>query len=75
MEYTNAKFAHRLKVARAEAQMTQEDLANASGVKVATIKSYETGDYTPGFDKVVSMAMALGCTTDSLIGLPAVEER
>lgn len=70
MSYSNETFAHRLKVARAEAQMSQADLAVASGVDQNSIARYEQGSVTPGLDKVYALAIALGTDLDSLVKFP-----
>lgn len=41
------QLGNRLKVARAEKNLSQEDLANLAGVSRQTISSIETGQYTP----------------------------
>jgi putative transcriptional regulator len=44
---TKIKLGNRLKVARAEKNLSQEELANMAGVTRQTISSIETGQYTP----------------------------
>lgn len=70
MKYSNETFAHRLKVARAEAQMTQAELADASGVDQNSIARYEMGVVTPGFDKAYALAVALGTDLNALCEFP-----
>jgi putative transcriptional regulator len=41
------RLGNRLKVARAEKNLSQEDLANLAGVTRQTISSIETRQYTP----------------------------
>lgn len=65
-KYDNATFAHRLKVARVDARLTQEGLSKKSGIDVNSIARYETGSVTPGLDKAVALANALGATLDDL---------
>ena len=67
MSYSNDTFAHRLKVARAEAQMSQADLSDASGVDVTSIARYELGSVTPGLDKAYALAIALGTDLNALV--------
>lgn len=43
----NVKFKNRLKVARAELNISQEQLANMAGVTRQTIGSIETSQYCP----------------------------
>lgn len=59
---------HRLKVARAEARMTQEELSKASGVSVMTIARTEQGQSSPTFENAYRFAEALGCTPNDLCG-------
>ena len=69
MAYDKYTFAHRLKVARVDARMNQEELAKASGVNVNGIARYELGETTPGLDKAAKLARTLGVTIDYLCGL------
>lgn len=41
------KLSNRLKIARAELNISQEQLANMAGVSRQTISSIETGQYCP----------------------------
>lgn len=43
----DAKLTNRLRVARAERELSQEDLAKLVGVTRQTISSIETGQYCP----------------------------
>lgn len=54
--------------------MSQEELAERSGVAASAITRYETGDMMPGFGRVAAIADALGVTTDWLAGRGSVEE-
>lgn len=62
------KVGHRLKVLRAEARMTQEDLASASGLSVDSIRTYERGISAPRLETTVALAEALGCTPNDICG-------
>lgn len=75
MEYSNEVLAHRLKVQRTESKFSQEQLAEASGVKKNSIARYEMGGTTPGLDAAFAMAQALNCSIDDLCGLPKPELR
>ena len=44
---SKAKLSNRLKVARAEKNLSQEELAKLAGVTRQTISSIETGQYGP----------------------------
>lgn len=60
--------AHRLKVLRAEAQMTQEELAEASGVSVDSIKGYENQTTVPLLETAYKLACALKCSPNDICG-------
>ncbi len=68
MPYNPMVVAHRLKVLRAEASMTQEDLSRASGVSAASIVKYESGAMVPTLGNAFRMAEALGCSPNDLCG-------
>lgn len=61
-------FAANLRAERARFDISQEELAARSGVSAASLIKYESGEMTPGIDKVISMAEALGCTPNDLCG-------
>ncbi|AGN26167.1 helix-turn-helix transcriptional regulator [Candidatus Methanomassiliicoccus intestinalis] len=50
---------NRLKIARAEKNLTQEDLANMTGVSRQTISSIETGQFNPTAKLALVMCIAL----------------
>ena len=60
---------HRIRVARADARMSQEDLAKAAGVSIASIQRYESGESCPLL-QAAAMAEALGVTVNDLCGIP-----
>lgn len=51
--------------------MSQEDLAQEVGLSANTIFKYENGTQSPGSDKLVLLANALGCTPNDLLGWEA----
>lgn len=57
-----------LRVKRAEAGMTQVDLAAASGVSSDAIGSYERGTSLPLLETAYKIAEALNCTVNDLCG-------
>lgn len=61
-------IADRLKQARQEAGLTQEELASAVGVHALTISHFECGRVRPSLDTVVRLAAALGTTVGALLG-------
>ena len=60
---------HRIRVARADARMSQEDLAKAAGVSIASIQRYESGEPCPLL-QAAAMAEALGVAVNDLCGIP-----
>lgn len=68
MNYSNEVLASNLRAERARSDLSQEELAARSGVSAASLIKYESGEMTPGIDKIVSMAGALGCTPNDLCG-------
>ena len=53
------ELGNRLKQARKEKGLSQEELANLIGLKVGTVSKYEQGDRTPGIGKLQLIANAL----------------
>ncbi|MGB2716268.1 MAG: helix-turn-helix transcriptional regulator [Vicinamibacterales bacterium] len=64
-----AKLANRLKVARAERDLSQEQLARLVGVTRQTISSIETGLYSPSALLAFQLAETLGKRVDELFYL------
>ena len=60
------KFSARLKLARAKAGMTQDELAKKAEMTQSKISTYESekNDSTPGLDAAAALAMALGVSLD-----------
>ena len=56
----------RLKIARVECNMSQEDLANTVGVTRQTIGLIEAGGYNPSLNLCIAICKALGKTLDDL---------
>lgn len=63
-------IARALRVKRAEANMSQEELAKRSGVSVDAIRSYERQMSLPLLETAYKLAEALGCTVNDLCGFP-----
>ncbi|MHB0763175.1 helix-turn-helix domain-containing protein [Stutzerimonas sp. NM35] len=59
-------FASRLVRLRADAEMTQRDLAKASGISVPQIGRYETGISKPRMTALVKLAKALAVDVSTL---------
>ncbi len=47
--------------------MSQQALADATGIHVTQIKRYEGGSAQPSMDGLKKMALALDCATDALV--------
>ncbi len=60
---------NRLKVARAEMDLTQEDLAKLIGVSRQTINAVESGRYVPSTVLALKMARVFGKQVEDLFGL------
>jgi putative transcriptional regulator len=56
----------RMKIARMECDMKQEDLAKKAGVTRQTIGLIEAGDYNPSLHLCISICKALGKTLNDL---------
>ena len=56
----------RMKIARMEADMNQEDLAKAVGVTRQTIGLIESGEYNPTLNLCMAICRALGKTLNDL---------
>ena len=61
-------FAARLNDARAQARMTQRQLARAVGASPAAISQYLSGQNTPGPERMQALADATGVTVAFLMG-------
>ena len=61
------ELGNRLKQARKEKGLSQEQLANLIGLKVGTLSKYEQGDRTPGIGKLQLIAKALDCDTSRFV--------
>ena len=63
------RLANRLRVARAERDISQGELARQVGVSRQTISSIETGQYVPSATLAFRLAAALGVPVDGLFWL------
>ncbi len=53
-------FGQRLKQLRADAEMTQETLADSAGIPLSSLRGYEQSQRIPGFGAIVKLAQSLG---------------
>ena len=63
------RLENRLRVARAECRLSQEELARMAGVTRQTISSIETGQYVPSALLAFVLARRLGKRVDELFTL------
>lgn len=66
------RLANRVRVARAEHDMSQDQLARAAGVSRNTISSIETGQYCPSTLLALRLARVLETRVDELFWLEGV---
>ena len=59
-----------IKAARVNKNLTQAEFADAVGVGVRTIQSWESGASSPRADKMPEICEVLGCGVEDLIFLP-----
>jgi transcriptional regulator with XRE-family HTH domain len=67
-----AWFAGRLRTLRAEAGLTQEQLAERAGVKRDAVARWERGNREPSWSNVIALADALGVSCDAFRQEPAL---
>lgn len=66
----NEKLVNRLKVLRAEHDLTQAELAERVGVSRKTINTVERGVYVPSTVLALRLARVLGVTVEDVFQLP-----
>lgn len=71
---TKFRLGNRLKVARAEKNISQEELASLAGVSRQTISSIETCQYTPSALLAFVIAKKLGKPVEDLFFLEGDEK-
>lgn len=65
---TTDVFPERLRLARAQRDLSQDALAQRSSLQPSAISHFETGARKPSFDNLRKLADALEVTTDFLLG-------
>jgi transcriptional regulator with XRE-family HTH domain len=68
-------FGDALQAERQKRNLTQAQLADASGVPVGTLRDYEQGKRTPSFPNVIKLAAALGVSCEAFAGCDHVTDR
>lgn len=61
-------FPNRLEGLRKGQKMTQNELADATGINRKTLSRYEAGDMLPSADKLLVLAEFFGVRVDWLLG-------
>lgn len=62
-----SEFGDNLAIMMREENMTQEDLAKASGLSQSVISHYVQGLRAPSVKAIINIAYALNCSIDDLI--------
>ncbi len=68
-------FSNRLKLLRAQKQISQQELANIIGISKSSINMYERGEREPGFETFEAIADYFNVDTDYLLGRQDVERK
>jgi putative transcriptional regulator len=69
MTQSGPRLTNRLRILRAERDLSQTDLARAVGVSRQTISSIETGQYVPSTLLAFRLARYLGTNVDGLFSI------
>ena len=67
----NRKLIQRIRQDMAEKKMSQADLARSAGIRPSSLSDYLTGKYSPKYDKIERIAVALQVSPDWLLGSSA----
>jgi DNA-binding XRE family transcriptional regulator len=67
-------FSEKLRELREQANLTQEQLAQRSGVNLWTIRGYEQGRREPNWKGAIDLARALGVTVEAFAGCASKDE-
>lgn len=62
-----AHIGERIRVARESVRMTHDQLAAATGIDSANIRSYESGRAMPSIHTLLRIALALGASPSDLL--------
>ena len=61
------EIAERVRNARLQAGLTQNELAERAGLERKSVNRIENNQLSPTIDTLVRIAVVLGCTTSSLV--------
>ncbi len=64
----NRKFGAHVRSLRTSRSLTQESLAESSGLSVDSIRRIERGTFSPTLDTLAKLARGLGMTLSALFG-------
>jgi DNA-binding XRE family transcriptional regulator len=67
-------FSEKLRQLREQAELTQEQLAQRSGVNLWTIRGYEQGRREPNWKGAIDLARALGVTVEAFAGCASKDD-
>lgn len=62
-------FAERLKKARIDAGLTQQQLADALEITLRNYQRYEAGETEPSLYNLITISITIGVSADQLLGL------
>lgn len=62
-------LGEKLKLLRTSKKMSQQDVASLLGIERSTYGKYETGDSSPDYSKLVTLANFFNVTTDYLLSV------
>jgi transcriptional regulator with XRE-family HTH domain len=68
------RFKDVLKGLRAQAGLTQEQLAERAGIPLPSLRGHEQGQRVPSWASVVKLARALGLSTDAFADCDEVND-
>lgn len=68
-DFNASELGRRIRELRREAEMSQKDLAEKTGIKQNTVAQYENGIAKPSLEVLVKMANVFQVTTDYLLGV------
>lgn len=71
---TSLNILNKIKVFRAEHDLTQEGLANEIGVTRATINAIEKGKYTPSLELAFKISQHFKVNIEKVFYIPQTEE-
>ena len=66
MSDLKTQFGHRLRVLRKQSHLTQEDLAESTGLTIESISNIERGIFGPKFDNLEKIAKVINVEVKEL---------